>query len=176
MAEHDYRAAFASGHKYNELVGEFLRSKGISCDVPPLRYAATVEERSEFTRKEKDIVLPDGSVIEVKGVSPHFTWEPESYSSRPTIIVDTLSGFEGKEVTPFAYVFVSRASGAMLFIDTRTRLEWKVITAPDKSRGLLAEKFLIAQTKLLTSMEVLVWRILEKQSAQTSRSRSPEAL
>lgn len=153
---HDYEAAFTSGHRYNVLVGEYLVRMGVPCEVPPLRLASTVEERAEFTRAEKDIVLLDGRVLEVKGVSPSFDWDPQSYRARESIIVDTESGYRGKEQKPFAYVFVSRVTEAMLFIDTKTENQWRTIVAGDRYRGLTAERFLIASISLLRPMSELI--------------------
>lgn len=153
---HNYPEAFKQGHYYNELVGEYLAVHGIANTVPALEIAKDKADRARFTKGEKDVVLLDGRVIEVKGVSPEFDWEPESYTVRDTIIVDTESGYLGKEVKPIAYVFVSKVTEAMLVISTKTESEWRVITAPDKSRSIEAERFLVASTKLLRPMDDLI--------------------
>lgn len=166
---HDYRAAFTSGHRYNVLVGEYLVRMGVPCEVPPLRLASTVEERAEFTRTEKDIVLWDGRILEVKGVSPSFGWDPKSYTARDSIIVDTESGYRGKEQKPFAYIFVSRVTEAMLFIDTKTENQWRTIVAGDRYRGLTSERFLIASISLLRPMSELLPHL---KKSGTSRNES----
>jgi hypothetical protein len=153
---HDYEAAFKRGHYYNELVGEYLAVHGITNTVPALEIAKDKADRARFTSNEKDVVLADGRVIEVKGVSPDFGWEPESYTVRDTIIVDTESGYHGKVVKPIAYVFVSQVSEAMLVLSTKTYPKWRVLVAGDKNRGLEAERFLIADTSLLRSMDDLL--------------------
>jgi hypothetical protein len=159
---HDYPAAFTSGHRYNVLVGQYLEQMGVPCEVPPLRLAKTVEERAEFTRTEKDIVLPDGRVLEVKGVSPKFDWDPASYKAGGSIIVDTESGYRGKDQKPFAYIFVSRVTEAMLCIDTKTERDWETIVAGDRFRGLKAEHFLIAPVRLLRPMSALLAALKRK--------------
>ena len=152
---HDYEAAFTKGHYYNELVGEYLAVHGIANTVPALEIAKSKADRARFTTNEKDVVLADGRVIEVKSVSPAFDWEPESYTARDTIIVDTESGYQGKAVKPIAYVFVSQVTEAMLVISTKTEGQWHTIIAPDISRGIEAERFLVASTKLLRPMDDL---------------------
>jgi hypothetical protein len=82
-------------------------------------------------------------------------WEPESYTARDTIIVDTESGYQGKLVKPIAYVFVSQVTEAMLVISTKTEGQWHTIVAADRSRGIEAERFLVASTKLLRPMDDL---------------------
>ena len=153
---HDYEAAFKQGHYYNELVGEYLAVHGIANTVPALELAKDKADRARFTALEKDVVLLDGRVLEVKGVSPEFGWEPSSYTVRDTIIVDTESGYHGKEVKPIAYVFVSKVTEAMLVISTKTFGQWEVKELPDKQRGLQRERFLVASTSLLRPMEKLI--------------------
>jgi len=153
---HDYEAAFKQGHYYNELVGEYLAVHGIANTVPALEIAKDKADRARFTALEKDVVLMDGRVIEVKGVSPEFDWEPSSYTVRNTIIVDTESGYHGKVVKPIAYVFVSKVTEAMLVIDTKTFGQWEVKELPDRSRGIKRERFLIASTGLLRPMDKLI--------------------
>ena len=153
---HDYEAAFKQGHYYNELVGEYLAVHGIANTVPALEIAKDKADRARFTALEKDVVLLDGRVIEVKGVSPDFDWEPSSYKARNTIIVDTESGYHGKVVKPIAYVFVSRVSEAMLVISTKTFGQWEVKELPDHSRRIDRERFLVASTSLLRPMDKLI--------------------
>ena len=153
---HDYEAAFKQGHYYNELVGEYLAVHGIANTVPALEIAKDKADRARFTALEKDVVLLDGRVIEVKGVSPEFDWEPSSYTVRDTIIVDTESGYHGKVVKPIAYVFVSKVTEAMLVISTKTFGQWEVKELPDHSRNIANERFLVASTSLLRPMDKLI--------------------
>ncbi|MFM8279711.1 MAG: hypothetical protein ACKN9R_05145 [Candidatus Limnocylindrus sp.] len=144
---------FRSGHDANEFVGNYLRAQGIPCEVPEMKLAQTEAEIIEFTENEKDIILEDGSVIEVKSQSRVFSGVPSEYGW-PTFIVDTL-GFYGKKQRPLAYVFLSKETGEMLALNTNTHETWWRETITDRRDGIPSIS-LISDKKNLRSMDALI--------------------
>ena len=151
---HDYPVAFAQGHSKNHVVADYLQDHGIDCVVPDFALAKTVEERRVFSRKEKDVILPDGSVIEVKSIQQEFTWDRKSFPL-PRIIVDTYDGWCEKEVKPIAYVFISQVTGAMLSLNTANRSKWWTERKMDRYRGE-EYNFYFAPSNELRSMNALL--------------------
>jgi hypothetical protein len=153
MREKDMGKRMTIGHDWNEFVGEYLRTQGIPCEVPPLTFAKTEEERKAFTRKEKDIILWDGSVLEVKSQSRMFTNEPSTFPYE-NLIVDTVGYFE-KEITPIAYVFVCQENRAMLALNTNTEASWWRERKTDGRDGV-PDTFLISSKANLRTMAALI--------------------
>ena len=127
----DYHAAMTEGHSYNEIVAKRLRSEGIPCHVPDLQLVSTQVEIEQMTKFEKDIILDNGLVLEVKSRNIGFSENPVMYWQKD-IYVDTVSGYEAKEVKPYAYVMVSQKSGNMLVVHSNTKDHWfkKTVTDP----------------------------------------------
>lgn len=127
----DYHAAMTEGHSYNEIVAKRLRSEGIPCQVPDLQLVSTQAEIEQMTKFEKDIILDNGLVLEVKSRNIGFSENPVMYWQKD-IYVDTVSGYEAKEVKPYAYVMVSQKSGNMLVVHSNTKDHWfkKTVTDP----------------------------------------------
>lgn len=128
----DYKAAMTNGHKFNEIVAMRLRDQGIQCEVPSLEFAQTKEEIKDFTANEKDIIVGD-HVLEVKSRNLHFTDEPLTFPYSD-LIIDTVSGFEGKSKKPLAYIMVSQKTGQMFAIPTYSKDGWKVEKKYDRDR------------------------------------------
>lgn len=151
---HNYPIAFAQGHSKNHIPAGFLQENGIDCVVPEFALAKTVEERKVFSKKEKDIILPDKSVIEVKSIQQEFTWDRKSFPL-PRIIVDTYDGWCEKEVKPIAYVFISQVTNAMLCLNTANRSRWWTERKRDRYRNE-EYNFYFAPSDELRSMKSLV--------------------
>lgn len=153
MLDTRLHARMASGHSWNQRVGDYLREQGIACEVPDLQYATTEEEIARFSAEEKDIILWDGSVLEVKSQSREFTSEPSQYPW-DDFIVDTI-GYYLKRVKPIAYVFVSKPTGAMLVLNTNTEASWWEQTITDGRDGI-PSKSLISSKANLRTMAALI--------------------
>ena len=153
MVDTRLHARMASGHSWNQRVGDYLREQGIPCEVPDLQYATTEEEIARFSAEEKDIILWDGSVLEVKSQSREFTSEPSQYPW-DDFIVDTI-GYYLKLVKPIAYVFVSQPTGAMLALNTNTEASWWEQTKTDGRDGI-PSKSLISSKANLRTMAALI--------------------
>lgn len=162
MGSHNYEAAYAEGHKQNEVVGKFLREQGIACSVPELQIAERPEEWANFTKSEKDIILSNGETLEVKSINQDFTASPSSFPLRQ-IIVDTVSGFEGKDQKPIGYIFVSKKTGAMLALSTARRDKWWVENKYDRFRDK-NDNFYFAAAGELRTMKSLILHLIDRQN------------
>jgi len=158
---HDYYRAYREGHEYNGRVADYLRSKGIDCEVPELELEYDPAKWSRFTRNEKDIILANGDVIEVKSINQNFGDDPNSWPLERTI-VDTYSGFYGKKKRPIAYVFVSRKTGRMLAMSAEKPSAWWVERKYDKFRQR-EDDFIIAPKSMLRPMNKLVEYLKSRQ-------------
>jgi hypothetical protein len=151
---HDYFRAYREGHEYNGYVADYLRSKGIDCEVPDLEIEEDPTRWSKFTQNEKDIILANGDVIEVKSINQNFTDDPSSWPLERAI-VDTYSGFNGKSKRPIAYVFVSQKTKKMLAMSAEKPSAWSVERKFDKYRQK-EDDFYFAPKSMLRPMDKLV--------------------
>jgi hypothetical protein len=151
---HNYIRAFGEGQRVAQKVGLYLNHEGVDCTVTELSIASDPSEWSQYTENDKDIVLANGDVIEVKEINQHFTSDPSSWPFRE-VIVDTYSGYTAKKVKPIAYIFVSRKTKAMLSMATDKPRGWKVVKKWDKYRRI-NEDFYFAPTSMLRPIDKLV--------------------
>jgi len=152
-SDQDYKKAFADGHSRNEYVAELLRRRGLWVDCPPLRYARTKSEISEFTHGEKDVVTRAGT-LEVKGQGKYFTSDPSSFPFA-TMIVDTVGSWDGKTEKPVAYVFVCIENNECLVIPGSSRSQWQVKELFDHKKKI-TDNFYVAPKSCLRTMDQLV--------------------
>jgi len=158
---HDYFKAYREGHGYNYYVAGDLKSRGIECTVPDLEIEEDPTKWSRFTKNEKDIILSNGDILEVKSVRQEFGEDPESWPLE-RIIVDTYSGFNDKSKRPIAYVFVSQKTKKMLAMSTANPDLWSVERKFDKYRQK-EDDFYFAPKRLLRPMDRLVEYLKSRQ-------------
>ena len=139
----DYKAAMTKGHKFNEIVSLRLKDNGIDSIVPDLEFAQSKEQIKDFTANEKDILVGD-EVLEVKSRNLYFTDDPSSFPY-DDLIIDTVSGFEGKAKKPLAYVMVSQKTGGMFVVPSYTSESWRVEVKYDRDRQH-EDRFYLAST------------------------------
>ena len=150
----DYHAAMTEGHSYNEMVADRLRNANIGCTVPDLELVSTAEEIKRMTENEKDIILDNGLILEVKSRNLGFSEDPTLFWQKD-IYVDTVSGYEAKKVKPYAYVMVSQKSGNMLVVHSNTKDKWFKKTVTDPYRKV-TDVFYKIEKAHLTTWESLI--------------------
>lgn len=150
----DYHAAMTAGHTYNEIVAQRLRSEGIGCSVPELELVTSHKDIARLTKTEKDIILDSGLILEVKSRNLGFSEDPSLFWQKD-IYVDTVSGYEAKEVKPYAYVMVSQRSGNMLVVHGSTKDHWFTKTVTDPYRNV-TDNFYKIEKKYLTTWASLI--------------------
>ena len=150
----DYHAAMTEGHSYNEIVAARLRGENIGCTVPDLELVSTAEEIKRMTENEKDIILDNGLVLEVKSRNIGFSEDPALFWQKD-IYVDTVSGYEAKKVKPYAYVMVSQKSGNMIVVHSDTKDKWFKKTVTDPYRKV-TDVFYKIEKQHITTWDSLV--------------------
>jgi len=161
---YNYEKAFTEGHKYNNIVAKFLSEQGIPCKVPELELAQNKADRMRFTLGEKDIILEKlPKVLEVKTTRRAFGDDPHDFPFSNTI-VDTVHGYESKEVKPYAYILYSQPTGSMLVLPPSTKNNWNIKTIYDTYQDLTDDFYLINK-KDIRPMTDLVARLLQLQNA-----------
>ena len=146
------------GHTYNEIVAQRLISEGIGCTVPELELVTSNADIARLTKEEKDIILDNGLVLEVKSRNLGFSEDPALFWQKD-IYVDTVSGYEAKEIKPYAYVMVSQKSGNMLVVHSSTKDKWFKKTVTDPYRKVtdsfykIEKKYLTTWTSLITDLK-----------------------
>lgn len=150
----DYHKAMTEGHSYNEVVAERLRAEGIGCEVPELELVSTKEEIQRMTENEKDIILDNGLVLEVKSRGIGFSEDPSLYWQKD-LYVDTVSGYEAKKTKPYAYVMVSQKSGNMIVVHSKTKDHWFKKTVTDPYRKI-TDVFYKVEKRHITTWDSLV--------------------
>ena len=155
----DYHKAMTEGHSFNELVAERLRSEGIGCTVPELELVSSRAEIQRMTESEKDIILDNGLILEVKSRNLGFSEDPSLFWQKD-IYVDTVSGYEAKLVKPYAYVMVSQKSGNMIVVHGKTKDKWFKKTVTDPYRKV-TDSFYKIEKAHITSWSSLIMDIKE---------------
>ena len=111
-------------------------------------------KRIKMTENEKDIILDNGLVLEVKSRNLGFSEDPLLFWQKD-IYVDTVSGYEAKITKPYAYVMVSQKSGNMLVVHSNTKEKWFKKTVTDPYRKV-TDSFYKIERQHLTSWSSLV--------------------
>lgn len=149
IVEFDYHAAMTAGHTFNEMVAQRLRDAGIGCTVPELELVTSNKDIARLTKEEKDIILDNGLILEVKSRNLGFSEDPKLFWQKD-IYVDTVSGYEAKEIKPYAYVMVSQKSGNMLVVHSSTKDKWFKKTVTDPYRKVTDSFYKIEKQHLTT--------------------------
>lgn len=151
----DYESAFHLGGKWAKKVAARLNHEGVECYAPEIQIAKTAAERNFMTKHEQDIVFPwcDGT-IEVKSSTRNFTDLVEAYPY-DSLFVDTVSGYDGKAVTPLCYAIISQEQEGIVCIAPSSYATWTKVKAYDKHRKIY-ETFYSAPKESLIRFSVLV--------------------
>lgn len=155
----DYHQAMTEGHSFNEMVAQRLRSEGIGCTVPELELVSSREEIRRMTENEKDIILDNGLILEVKSRNLGFSEDPTLFWQKD-IYVDTVSGYEAKNIKPYAYIMVSQKSGNMIVVHGKSKEKWFTKTVTDPYRHV-TDKFYKIDKAHITSWSSLITDIKE---------------
>lgn len=153
---HNYEKAFLEGQAVNDRVGVRLQSEGIDCTVPEASLAKDSSEWASYTANDKDIILRDGDVLEVKEINQHFTDDPSSWPFAE-VIVDTVSGYNKKSVKPLAYIFVSKKTGAMLTMPTDRPRNWRPLRKWDQYREIEDDFYFAPKSMLRTIGQLMAY-------------------
>lgn len=119
-----------------ERVKSFLERNDVRVEVPQLKVRRSLNEISEFTTREADVLLSGTPFcIEVKGRPNLLFHEAEDFPYED-ISVDTVFGYESKQRKPLAYVMVSGRGGGGIVLPTFTTGQWRRQRKRDHERGV----------------------------------------
>lgn len=153
----DFRAELERGHQQATLVAEELRRSGLDVEQGPLRFRNTFEDRHDFS-DEADLTVQHprhGSLlVEVKCRDVAFDDQPGSFPM-PACIVDPVAKYDQKLRRRLAYVMVSRTTGSMLVVSTRSEYAWRQRDIFDPLRRF-SEPVYLCPRSLLLPLDVLV--------------------
>lgn len=151
-------AQFEIGWAWQRFVGSFFAAHGLTVRLPKLEIRESIEQVPEFSDQwDLDVA---GHRIEVKSRNVRFTSDPGSFRwDRP--FVDTVRGYDGYNVKPIAYVFVSQITGALLSTPANEKERgnhWQVASRRDSVRQI-NEDFYTTSRHRVSSIDLLVNRL-----------------
>ena len=147
------------GRAHEVLVGNALRAHKIKCTfrteaLDEEDASLTYGQRREKYKNEKDIVLANGDIIEVKSRNLDFDDDPDSFPY-PTVFVETISSWKGHDPTPLAVVHISQITGEMLVTMGYDEPNWKIEKKFDRVRQIW-DTWYMAERDHLESFKFLV--------------------
>lgn len=149
------------GRRWQEWAAEELRFRGLLVELPEYSERAAIEDADRWTMQDQDMVVRNSAVgdcvLEVKSRPLYFV-DPNGYPY-PTALVDTVEGWDAKEVEPRAVLLVSRPAKRILVISAATKREWLVKQAMDRVRNTIADFYECPRGRL-ASLEWLVSKLL----------------
>lgn len=162
-------AELREGRRWAEWTADELRARGLRVELAEaqererLAVAVPVGDGVSglFARSDHELALYGTAVgdlvLEVKSRTVYFS-DASSYPY-PTALVDTVDGWEAKQVEPRAVLLVSRPARRILVVSAATRPRWTVKRARDMARDRVAD-FYECPKSLLASFEWLVAKLL----------------
>lgn len=155
------------GHQWQQLPALFLKLHGLSVEVPELKIRSSIKEANRWINAPD--LLVNGYVIEVKSRNESFI----SGSTYPyeTVFVDTVSGYNAKEIKPLAYIIISRPTGAMVVLKTLSSKGWNIESKFDHVRKI-KEDFYVCKPKHLQTLDVLISYIKNNEKTRITQSDS----
>lgn len=158
---HDlFLAELKTGRVWQEWAAAELKIRGLRVELPEFEFRKHVRDADHFTATDCDLTILGSAVgdcvLEVKSRDIHFIDAP-GYPY-PTAMIDTVSGWEAKQVEPRAVLLVSRTAQRMLVATAATRPAWKVARKRDAVRGIW-DDFYECPREYLRSMDWLVKKL-----------------
>lgn len=139
------------GHAWQTLPATFLSLQGFQVEIPSLKIRSSIVEASNW-KNDIDLYV-NGIPLEIKSRNEEFT-SPESFPFATTF-VDTCAGYDAKEKKPFAYIMVSRPTGAMLALQGNKPTKWIREQRFDRTRRI-KDWFYLAPKEQLHPMSRIV--------------------
>ena len=150
-----FRKLVAEGHAWQALPFTFLTLAGFDVEMPDLTVRSDISEAKAWL-ETYDLRIGD-LLIEVKSRPFYFTSPKDWPLPRLPAFVDTTKKWEAKTQKPFAYIFVSKETGAMVATCAMEGAEgrWEKLTRYDRVRKF-HEEFYAVNRRYLVTMDVLV--------------------
>ena len=133
----------------------FFKLQGFEVDMPDLTIRDSIGSAGKWLQTYD--LLINGKQIEVKSRPFAFTSSLDWPQSRLPAIVDAKKKWDAKTTKPFAYVFVSKATGGMVAtcsVEAAVN-RWSTMSIWDRTRKI-RDTFYLVDRKHLVGMEKLV--------------------
>lgn len=158
---HDlFIAELRVGRVWQEWAAGELKIRGLRVELPPFEIRRHLRDADSFTANDCDLTIRGSAVgdvvIEVKSRDIYFI-DPAGYPY-PTALIDTVSGWEAKQVEPRAVMLVSRTARRALVASAATKPRWSVARRRDAVRGIW-DSFYECRREDLRPMEWLVKKL-----------------
>jgi len=150
-----FRSLVGEGHAWQNLPFIFLKLSGFDVEMPELSIRDDISEAGAWL-DTYDLRIGDWH-IEVKSRPFTFTSPADWPRNRAPAFVDTKKKWDAKTIKPFAYIFVSKATGAMVATcgTEKASLRWGTRKTTDRVRNI-RETFYTVDLKYLVTMNRLV--------------------
>lgn len=129
MNDEKFRLRLEVGLEWERRVASFLESIGQKCT---LDQSQDKPDDYDWKKESWDIVLEDGSVVEVKSRSGKYPFTCPDDFPFDDILIDPIMKYDSKRIKPLVYIFISQKTGAMVWLPTDTDEHWttKIVRDP----------------------------------------------
>lgn len=150
-----FKSLVTEGHSWQSLPLLFLRLSGLNAEMPDLTIREDITSADEWL--ETYDISCNGKLLEVKTRPFVFTSPGDWPQSRLPAFLDTTKKWRAKTIKPFAYIFVSKPTGAMVATCALAGAEvrWGKVRRRDHVRNFVEEFYTVGQEHLVT-MDKLV--------------------
>ena len=161
-----FRKLVAEGHAWQTLPFVFLKLSGFDVEMPDLTIRENISEAGAWL-ETYDLRIGE-LLIEVKSRPFPFTNPMDWPLNRLPAFLDTTKKWEAKTTKPFAYIFISKATGGMVATcaveDAQDR--WEKTKQWDRVRKI-HEGFYTVERRYLVTMDRLVEALRSAQKETT---------
>jgi len=148
-----FKDLVSKGHAWQMLPYVFLKLQGFDVDMPDLTIRKDISKAGKWLESYDLLVSRGGKkhIIEVKSRPFRFTSPKDWPLNRLPAFLDTTKKWQAKTVKPFAYVFISKPTGAMVATCGLERAEgrWGKIKAWDRIRKFHEEFYTVRRGHLV---------------------------
>ncbi|MHA2280276.1 MAG: hypothetical protein ACXAC5_05425 [Promethearchaeota archaeon] len=127
-----FKKELEEGYKWQIYVAELLQKHGLKAEVPELTFRDNIKQIKKYADLED--IRCEGKLIEVKSRKLSFTC-PDNFPY-PTILIDTVSGWETKKHKPDAYVCISTITKEIIAISGKKKDYWQKVRRFDATRKI----------------------------------------
>ncbi len=152
-----FKSELLKGHNWQSFPALFFQLHGLKTEVPALTIREHISEADRW-KNSFDIIVED-IPFENKSREEEFTCNVDF--PYPTIIVDTVKGYDAKEIKPFGYIMVSRPTGCLLWLPSSRSDRWTKEIKFDNVRHI-KDEFYVCDTKYLQSISTLLNKLKRK--------------
>jgi len=162
-----FRSLVSEGHAWQTLPYVFLSLAGLTVEMPALSIRNDISQADAWL-ETYDLKIAH-LTLEVKSRPFAFTSPRDWPAPRLPAFLDTVKKWEAKSTKPFAYIFISKATGGMVATcaTAEARGRWGRLSRRDRVRDI-NEDFYTVGRKHLVTMDILVRAVREAITAPSA--------